>query len=68
MCKRLILFLVLCFSPRMVASISRISVEAKNFEGVARLSVELQLNATEIAAEGFEYESFLEPSVAHIHT
>ena len=68
MCKRLMLFLVLCFSAKMIASISKISVEAKNFEGVARLSCEFRLYATEIAADGFECVSFLEPSVVHIHT
>ena len=68
MCRRLMLFFVLCFSAKIIASISKISVEAKNFEGVARLSCELRSKATEIAAEGFEYESFLEPSVEHIHT
>ena len=55
MCKRLMLFLVLCFSARMIASISRISVEAKNFEGVARFHGALRLKSTDIAAEGFKY-------------
>ena len=68
MCRRLMLFFVLCFSAKIIALISKISVEAKNFEGVARFHCELQLYATEIAAEGFESESFFEPSVAHIHT
>ena len=68
MCRRLMLFFVLCFRAKIIASISKISVEAKNFEGVARLSCEFQLYATEIAADGFECESFLKPSVAHIHT
>ena len=46
------LFLKHCFRPRMMASISRISVDAKNFKGVARFHGELRLKATEVAAEG----------------
>ena len=41
------LFFVLCFSAKIIASISKISVEAKNFEGVARFHGELRLKATE---------------------
>ena len=67
MCKCLMLFLVLCFSAKMIASISKISVDAKNFEGVARFHGELRLKTADIAAEGFEYESFLEQSVACRH-
>ena len=55
MCNQLILFLALCFKPRMIASISRISVEAKNFEGVARFHGALRLKSTDIADEGFKY-------------